>query len=86
MSSRKKAKRYQIHVVFNKKEKMWQTEVEGSDTLLWSTKKAAVRDGAEFAKDSLKYDGRHSELYIHGRNGKIQDKRTYGADPSGTKG
>lgn len=86
MSSRKKAKRYQIHVVYVKKEKSWQTEVEGGEALLWPTKKEAVRDAVEFANDSLKYDGRHSEVYIHGRNGKIQDKRTYGADPSSTKG
>lgn len=30
--------------------------------------------------------GLRSELVIHGRDGRIQDRRTYGGDPKRTKG
>jgi hypothetical protein len=39
------------------------------------TQKAAITKGRELAKQE------HIELVIHGRNGKIRDKDSYGNDP-----
>lgn len=64
----------------------------------WSITKDGVREGTQptkaeaiaiavlAARESLRASGQRSELVIKGRDGKIQDTRTYGADPEGTKG
>jgi hypothetical protein len=44
-------------------------------------KKSAVRHMAEFSRARVP-----SQLFIKGRDGRIQDERTYGDDPRRTKG
>lgn len=45
-----------------------------------STQKEAV----EIAKERAKRDG--GEVYVHGRNGRIRERSTYGKDPYPPKG
>ena len=44
-------------------------------TVITDTKKDAVEAAREIARNN------HSELVIHGRDGRIQDKDSYGNDP-----
>ena len=44
------------------------------------TQRAAIEIGTEVAKNQ------HSELVIHGTNGKIRQKNSYGNDPYAPKG
>ena len=55
----------------------WGVKGEGSskNTKITPTKSEAVKIGREIAINQK------SELVIHGRNGKIQDKDSYGNDP-----
>lgn len=41
----------------------------------FSTQEAAVKFGKDFAKRE------HGELFVHGRDGTIKDRRSYGNDP-----
>ncbi|MEI6042510.1 MAG: DUF2188 domain-containing protein [bacterium] len=65
-----------IHTVPNGKR--WAVKEEGSSKPLstHSTKELAEKRAISEAKS------RHSEHVIHGRNGQIQDKDSYGNDPS----
>ena len=55
----------------------WAVKKEGSGrfTVITETKKEAVEVAREIAKHN------QSELIIHGKDGKIQDKDSYGKDP-----
>ena len=55
----------------------WSVKGEGNSksTSTHETKAEAVKAGTEIAKNQK------SELVIHGRNGRIQDKDSYGKDP-----
>lgn len=55
----------------------WAIKGEGNDryTVITETKNEAEKIGREIAKNQK------SELVIHGRNGLIQDKDSYGNDP-----
>ena len=63
------------HVVPNGKS--WQVKAEKATkaTKNFNTQKAAI----EYAKDIAK--NQKSELVIHGKDGKIRDKDSYGNDP-----
>lgn len=52
----------------------------GKATVVTETKKEAVDAGKSIAKHQ------HSELIIHGKNGRIQEKNTYGPDAFPPKG
>lgn len=56
---------------------MWQVKGAGNSkaTKLFSTQKAAIDYGRNIAMNQ------HSELVIHGTDGKIRDKDSYGKDP-----
>lgn len=59
----------------------WQVKGAGNDkaTKVTSTQKEAI----EFAKGIAK--NQRSEVVIHGENGKIRDKDSYGNDPNPPK-
>lgn len=60
----------------------WAIKGAGNDkaTKVVDTKEQAIGIGKEIAKNQ------HSELIIHGKDGKIQEKNTYGTDPYPPKG
>ena len=60
----------------------WRVEVEGSTRAhsLHDTQAAATEAGRKVARN------KKSELLVHGRTGRIQDRSTYGRDPVKTKG
>lgn len=55
----------------------WAVKRAGSNrfTVITETKKEAVEVAREIARNN------HSELVIHGKDGRIQDKDNYGKDP-----
>ncbi len=55
----------------------WAVKGEGNTrfTVITETKKDAVETAREIARNN------RSELVIHGRDGRIQDKDSYGNDP-----
>lgn len=55
----------------------WQVKSEGSNraSSKHETKNKAVAAGRKLARK------KSSQMFIHGRNGKIQEERTYGKDP-----
>ncbi len=54
----------------------WEVRSNVSDrTVVRSNKGEAVKDGRHLAKKSA------SELYIHGRDGRIQERNSYGNAP-----
>jgi hypothetical protein len=55
----------------------WAVKGEGNTrfTIITEIKKDAVEAAREIARNN------HSELVIHGRDGRIQDKDSYGNDP-----
>lgn len=71
-----KKERNNVHVVFN--ETVWNVKRPGGEILFESaTKQDAVDHATSLAKE-LK-----AELIIHGKNGKIQNRNSYGNDPKG---
>lgn len=60
----------------------WAIKKEGNEraTKVLSTQKEAIEIGKNIAKDNA------SELLIHGQNGRIREKNSYGNDQSKTKG
>jgi hypothetical protein len=68
------------HVV--KHNEGWAIRGAGNEksTKIVDTKEQAVNIARGIAKNQ------HSELVIHGRNGRIQEKNTYGSDPFPPKG
>jgi hypothetical protein len=71
-----------IHTVFNSDRHMWENKKEGSDNPLSShhTKENALNKGEKFAETSK------VEHFIHGKDGKIQERNSYGNDPFPPKG
>ena len=69
-----------VHVVPS--DKGWRVEIEGAARArsTHKTQAEAAQAGREVARKNK------SELLIHGRNGRIRDRRTYGPDPRRTKG
>jgi Uncharacterized protein conserved in bacteria (DUF2188) len=69
-----------VHVVQRGQE--WAVESEGSQraSSKHKTQTAAITAGRAQAKRNK------SELLVHGRDGKIRDRSTYGNDPRRTKG
>ncbi len=57
--------------------KGWAVRGEGNKkvTVITSTKKEADKVGRDIARNQ------QSELFIHGRDGKIQDRDSFGNDP-----
>lgn len=68
------------HVVKNS-EGGWSVKKSGSGKASknFETKKNAINWGRKVAKNQK------SELYIHGRDGRIRDKNSYGNDPNPPK-
>ena len=50
------------------------------------TQQAAIDTGVMLCRSRLNLLGKLAELQIHGKDGQIKDKRTYGDDPPETKG
>jgi hypothetical protein len=74
------AKKNEIHVSPNKKEKCWDIIKSGDTIATKKTQKDAISSARVTAK-SLK-----AELVIHGKDGKIRKKDSYGNDPHPPKG
>lgn len=60
----------------------WAVRKEGAnrDTRLYDTQAQAISAAREIAENQ------GSELFIHGRDGKIRERNTYGHDPHPPKG
>lgn len=60
----------------------WAVRKENSQkvTKQFPTQKEAIKYGEKIARNN------HSELFIHGKNGKIRDRNSYGNDPYPPKG
>jgi hypothetical protein len=69
-----------VHVVQGGKR--WRVEVEGSSRprSTHSTQAEAAKAGRQVAKKN------RSELLVHGRDGQIRMRNTYGSDPRRSKG
>jgi hypothetical protein len=63
-------------------EKGWRVEVEGSSRAdsTHKTQSAAWKKARQIARQ------KKSEALLHGRNGKIRERDTYGSDPRRIKG
>lgn len=59
----------------------WAVRREGADrvTSIHSTQREAELAGREIARNQ------HTELFIHGRDGRIRDRDSFGHDPSPPK-
>lgn len=77
---RLKMKKKNVHVLPGNGN--WAVKKEGGQkaSRVTSTQKEAIQLGREIAK------GNHSELLIHGKNGRIREKNSYGTDPYPPKG
>jgi uncharacterized protein DUF2188 len=66
-----------VHVLWREDEARWAVEKEGTSraTSLHETKDAAEQAGRRAAITES------SELLVHGRDGKIQERNTYKTDP-----
>ena len=68
--------------VTHRKDGNWQVKGAGNSraTAVTSTQKAAIKIATEIAKNQK------SEMVIHGINGQIREKNSYGNDPCPPKG
>ncbi len=66
-----------IHVTFHKDVNQWAVVTQGSRKAagLFETKEEALKRGIEMAK------AQRSELFIHRKDGIIEDRDSYGHDP-----
>lgn len=64
----------------------WKVTQDGELLTRTRLKRDAVAFAVSIAKGRWLNIKQHATLKIKGRNGKIQDERTYGADPTATKG
>ena len=66
-----------VHVMWREDEAKWAVEKEGTSRAgsLHERKDAAEKAGRAVAMNE------HSELLIHGKDGKIQERNTYKRDP-----
>lgn len=69
-----------VHVLPNQGD--WKVKTSGSEKAyrITSTQKEAIAIAIKVAKNN------ESELLIHGKNGQIREKNSYGYDPIKTKG
>lgn len=69
-----------VHVLPD--ERGWRIELEGSSRpiITHKTQKAAWRAATRIAQQN------RSEAVLHGRDGKIRERNTYGQDPRRTRG
>jgi uncharacterized protein YdaT len=69
-----------VHVV--PKGDQWAVEVEGNEraSSIHDSQEQAISAGREIAMHN------HSELLVHGEDGKIRERDTYGKDPVSSKG
>ncbi|SEE06734.1 DUF2188 domain-containing protein [Prevotella sp. lc2012] len=69
-----------VHVVHSQGE--WKVRREGSmrASKVFETKKEAIGYGCRLGKNE------RLELYIHNKDGRISDRRSYGKDPFPTRG
>lgn len=66
-----------IHTVYNKEKKMWETKLEGQDKPL---SRSRLKETAK-EKSIREAKKRKVEHVIHKRDGRIQDSDSYGNDP-----
>ncbi len=68
-----------VHVTYIHSEKAWHVKLAGEDKPLASlpTQEEAFERGREVAKQEK------SELIVHGKDGVIREKNSYGNDPRG---
>lgn len=64
----------------------WTTTRDGERLATHDTKALAVSFATTTARCAWRTRQQLAQVRIKGRNGKIQDERTYGADPTETKG
>lgn len=71
-----------IHTVYNSDKNRWENKKEGSsDPLSWHRTKDNAEDrGQDIAED------KGVEHFIHGKDGKIQERNSYGNDPFPPRG
>jgi hypothetical protein len=71
-----------IYTVYNSDRRIWENKKEGAEKALsfHYTKENALNKGEGIAKE------RHVEHFIHGKDGKIQERNSYGNDPFPPKG
>jgi hypothetical protein len=71
-----------VHVTWREDEAKWAVEKEGASRAgsLHETKESAEKAGRQAAINE------RSELLIHGKDGKIQERNTYKTDPSPPRG
>lgn len=69
-----------VHVVPKNKQWAVKTEKSSMAVKLTKTQKEAIEIGKDLAKKN------ESELLIHGKDGKIREKNSYGNDPRKIKG
>jgi hypothetical protein len=69
-----------VHVVPSKAESKWVVEVDGSSRSTHETQAQAREAGRELARSN------NAELHVHGRNGQVRDRNSYGNDPRRSKG
>ena len=71
-----------IHTVFNRERGLWENKKEGTEKPLsfHHTKENALNKAENFA-ENLKV-----EHFIHGKDGKIQERNSYGNDPFPPRG
>ena len=60
----------------------WKVKAEGTQRSagVFKTQTEAIKYGTQIAKNS------HSELFIHGRDGKIRERNSFGHDPFPPRG
>jgi hypothetical protein len=66
-----------IHTVYNKERKMWETKKEGQNKPLASSR-TKLKAQEKSIKEAKKLKVEH---VIHNKDGKISDKDSYGNDP-----
>lgn len=80
-----KPKRYEYHITYDRKAKMWVCKVGGGVFRYCYERTNIVSLCAFVLTEYLKYFGQHSELIIHKKDGTIgrgsSSRRTYGDDP-----
>jgi len=71
-----------IHTVYNSGRHMWENKKEGAEKPLSShrTKENALDKGEKIAEK------KQVEHFIHGKDGKIQERNSYGNDPFPPRG
>lgn len=64
----------------------WKATRDGERVGIFPTKARAIEMATTAARSAWRTNGTLATLKIKGRNGRIQDERTYGRDPIETKG